>query len=114
MTTEPEHMPIVRPRGRKWGPSPLSEHPDCPSRLPFALFATKQARSRCNLNHGQTPERLAERGGLGPGEAAAILCDLDARAAWVDENKAVRSLTEIVERIEDVRFLRARHGVDAC
>lgn len=37
--------------------------------FPLALFS----RDRCERNHRQTPERLAERGGLVWSEAAAII-----------------------------------------
>jgi hypothetical protein len=45
----------------------------CPETMPFAPFAAR--RSRCLLNHAQSPETLAARGGLGAFEALAILED---------------------------------------
>ena len=53
---------------------PIMRHPDF--RLPWALIAphAKQAIA----NHGQTLERLAERGGLSFTEAAAIMVGADA------------------------------------
>lgn len=38
---------------------------------------TERDRRRANKNHGQTLERLAQRGGMDWGEMAAILCDED-------------------------------------
>ncbi len=47
--------------------------PCMPVCIPWDMLAphARQAKS----NHGQTLERLAERGGLGPGEALAVLDD---------------------------------------
>lgn len=43
----------------------------CPESWPFAPFAARDVW--CQHNHSQSAERLAERGGLSPGEALAIL-----------------------------------------
>lgn len=54
---------------------PILRHPEF--RLPWALVVphAKQAME----NHGQTLERLAERGGLSFSEALAVMCDLNYR-----------------------------------
>lgn len=44
-----------------------------PSSVPFALIGSRA--QRCMTNHFQTPQRLAERGGLSPGEMTAIIED---------------------------------------
>lgn len=54
---------------------PIMRAPDF--RLPWSLIAPHEAQAI--KNHGQTLERLAERGGLGFAEAAAILEDRDYR-----------------------------------
>lgn len=48
------------------------EYDDCPRSVPWA--AVEPARSTAMKNHGQTLERLAERGGLSPKE---LVCALD-------------------------------------
>jgi len=72
--SEKKTMPIMReaipkdPPNR--GRTRYYEHP--PS-MPMGLFTTEECRRRCQANHGQSPERLAERGGLSVREAACIL-----------------------------------------
>lgn len=71
-------MPIMQefhPHNRKGRPKPYNHV----RKLPFKLFTTESARTRCELNHDQTPERLRERGGLGVQEAACILQNLSWR-----------------------------------
>jgi hypothetical protein len=45
----------------------------CPSSIPWAVIAPHEEQAR--RNHGQTLQRLAERGGLSPAEAVAVLTD---------------------------------------
>lgn len=45
----------------------------CPRSLPWSLFEGHERQAQ--RNHGQTLERLAERGGLCPKEAIAVLTD---------------------------------------
>ena len=47
----------------------------CPESFPMNLFTTPTMRARCESNHGQSPETLADRGGLGITEMIAILKD---------------------------------------
>jgi len=47
-------------------------------RVPFSMFEVPYARRRALANHDQTPERLAQRGGLCAAEAVMILGDLRA------------------------------------
>ena len=51
-------MPIMLGAGKKWNRT-----------IPFSMLNEEQA----DRNHGQTLKRLAERGGLGPDEAIAIM-----------------------------------------
>jgi hypothetical protein len=60
---------------------PILRHPEF--RLPWALIEPHAKQAMCN--HGQTLERLAERGGLGFTEAAAIICDLPWKYINLDE-----------------------------
>jgi len=67
-------MPIMREEIPKDPPNRgrtlYYEHPRS---MPMSLFTTEAGRRRCQANHGQSPERLAERGGLSVREAACIL-----------------------------------------
>jgi len=65
-------MPQAMPNYSGKGPVLYYEHPRS---MPMSLFTSLQGKERCQRNHGQTPERLAERGGLGVREAACILLD---------------------------------------
>lgn len=58
-----EMMPILMyPRERK-------QHPECPQSIPMSMLNEEWA----DRNHHQTLDRLAQRGGLGPDEALAIM-----------------------------------------
>jgi hypothetical protein len=65
----------------------------CPSSIPWSLIEphAKQAQR----NHDQTLERLAERGGLSPSEAIAVLADRQ----WtsIELTESVRQLTALVD-----------------
>lgn len=41
----------------------VAKFPDCPEEIPWAF--AERIRQQAEYNHGQTLERLAERGGLG-------------------------------------------------
>lgn len=72
---------------------------DCPGSIPWDFAATQP---QCQRNHGQAPERLAERGGLSAGEALAILKGQSRPArspsisdpAWLDHER--RMLAELL------------------
>ena len=67
--------------------------------MPMAMLDNNQAKK----NHGQTLERLAERGGLAPSEALAIMDGVHWGAyAVCDENDAL--LYRRVERFKDERY----------
>ncbi len=51
----------------------LRQWPDAPRSIPWALIAPHA--QQCQRNHYQTPERLAQRGGLCPIELGAVLRD---------------------------------------
>ena len=63
MPSEQERFPIMRPYGKNW------ERLPCPRSIPWYLLQEAQAKS----NHDQTLKRLAERGGLAPSEAVAVI-----------------------------------------
>lgn len=50
----------------------------CPRSVPWAMLAPHEEQA--HLNHDQTLERLAQRGGLGPEEMVAVL--EDRRFTW--------------------------------
>ncbi len=47
--------------------------PECPETIPWQLVQPHEAQAQ--TNHGQSLSRLAERGGLAPSEAVAVLED---------------------------------------
>ena len=68
----------------------------CPSDVPWGLVETNA--KQCERNHGQTPERLAERGGLHPVELVAVI---EGRPWFtMSEREATRRLLGYVEQYE--------------
>ena len=65
----------------------------CPRSVPWDML--NEHRRQCFANHGQTPERLAERGGLAPSEMVAVLEDRRFRA--MTNSDAVSRLNDLVE-----------------
>jgi len=63
----------------------------CPTSIPWDCIAGHE--NQAQLNHGQTLDRLAERGGLAPTEAFAIILNVDFFNFWRDFRKR-RSLPE--------------------
>ena len=69
-------------------------HPECPRSVPWQFVETFREQARAN--HGQTLERLAERGGLDPcemwnaahGHRWSNKVDLAAAIAWMCEASA--------------------------
>jgi len=55
----------------------------CPRTVPWGFIA--EHRDGCLANHDQTPERLAERGGLGPEEMVAVI---EANVNWAARKRA--------------------------
>jgi hypothetical protein len=78
-------MPIMRAHEWRRG------QPE-PEPLPWSII--EPHRQQAMKNHGQTLERLRERGGLGPCEAVAIL--EDRRWHRMDAADAFRRLAELV------------------
>lgn len=64
----------------------------CPSSIPFALI--KPHRKQAKKNHGQTLERLNERGGLDPIELVAVLEDRRI-LPWTREISAAQAILRI-------------------
>lgn len=60
--------------------------------IPWALISGHEDQAQ--RNHGQTLDRLAERGGLGPSEAFAV-CK-DARWRQVNEPASERALMRLI------------------
>lgn len=60
--------------------------------IPVALIAPHEAQA--NHNHGQTLKRLAERGGLSPCEAVAVL--EDRRWHAMPDREADQRLSELI------------------
>jgi hypothetical protein len=61
--------------------------------VPFALFAGEAVERQSQRNHGQTVERIAERGGYSACEALAVIAGLDwDRVSKLDEEAAHRIL----------------------
>ena len=53
---------------------------ECPRDVPWEFIAEHEAE--CLNNHDQTPQRLAERGGLAPGEIVAVI-EAERSCAWM-------------------------------
>jgi hypothetical protein len=67
--------------------------------IPWALIAPQEGQARDN--HGQTLERLAERGGLGAIEAIAVLRGVEYRVVrGMTEEAASSELRELVAKFE--------------
>lgn len=66
-------------------------------RIPWAMLAPHEAQAL--LNHGQTLERLAERGGLSPSEACDVLLGRSWNTTPADKADALlESLVTAYER----------------
>jgi hypothetical protein len=78
---------------------------ECPASVPWALVEPHAARAR--LNHDQSLERLAERGGLSPAELWCVVNDRHWRES-PSEPEAVAWLRSATG--EEARDVGARHG----
>lgn len=86
---------------RHWRPKREQERlglppPDAVDFLPWEMIAPHEDQAR--YNHDQTLERLAERGGLDPREAVAVLTGR--RLDWIlkaDELSAEKELIALVQ-----------------
>jgi hypothetical protein len=65
--------------------------------IPWSVIAGHEQQAR--KNHYQTLERLAERGGLSPAEAVAIIEDRPYR--HMDQKAAEARLLELIEAIQE-------------
>ena len=84
---EPNTMPLV-----------LKTKPErdlLPAGLPLAMFAGHDEQAK--INHGQTLEVLASRGGLSPAEALAILDDEDWTARPRDAATSCAQLAALID-----------------
>lgn len=79
-------MPIMKPN---------NEAIDCPINIPFSLLNEKQAFG----NHGQTLIRLADRGGLSPCEAVAII--ENRRYKRMEMQEAINILNKFINAVLD-------------
>ena len=68
-----------------------------PRSIPWCIVAPFEARAR--TSHGQTLERLAERGGLSPRELLLVLTDRPLRDFdyKMDEQDALDAVVELIE-----------------
>ncbi|WP_454018462.1 hypothetical protein [Azospirillum sp. Marseille-Q6669] len=69
---------------------------DAPRSIPWSLVAPHRAQAQ--INHGQTLERLAERGGLAPCELLAVLENRPFRRMFPDD--AIRQVRALIEAFE--------------
>lgn len=92
-----DRFPVLR------GYSRLEERAPFPRDVPWALLAPHERRAI--LTHDQTLKRLAERGGLGLDEMAAILVDEDWWRYWRGLEKSPGRAAAIVCRIMRERGL---------
>lgn len=60
-------------------------HPECPRSIPWDRIAPHEAQAK--HNHDQTLERLAQRGGLGPGEIRCAVEGVRLRTRTYDEGR---------------------------
>lgn len=64
----------------------IRQFPNCPRSIPWEMIAPHERQAQ--INHGQTLERLAERGGLGIREALWVLKDYRWKWADIGPNRA--------------------------
>lgn len=67
---------------------------NCPVSVPWAFVAPHSRRAF--LNHNQSLERLAQRGGLGPDESVAVI--EDRQWSRMTMSTAVLALNQILQR----------------
>ena len=84
---DPTQMPLVL--------KTKQERDVLPAGLPLAMFAAHAEQAK--INHGQTLEVLASRGGLSPAEALAILDDEDWKARPRDAATATALLAALID-----------------
>ena len=86
----PKRFPVLWPPGRKV--EAALREAGCPHYVPWNLVAAHE--DQAITNHGQTVQRLAERGGMSPLELVAVLTD----RCWSKLLKTT-SGTEAVEQL---------------
>jgi hypothetical protein len=69
LTPEKRRFPVLA----NWSEMAELKRLGCPRDVPWEFVA--EHREQCLHNHDQTPERLAERGGLGPAEMFCVVTD---------------------------------------
>lgn len=69
---------------------------DAPMSIPWSLVAPHRAQAQ--INHSQTLESLAERGGLAPCELLAVLEDRPHRRMHLED--AIRQVRALIEAFE--------------
>ena len=88
---KPRPKPQPRPKEKIMFPVMMNEREwqelnnlDDPFKLPkeLPMKFIKQFENRINKTHGQTPERLAERGGMTPSEICAAMYDQNFFTYW--------------------------------
>ena len=81
---------------------------DCPQRVPWDFVA--EHRQQCLNNHDQTPERLAERGGLGVAEMVYVVRD----ERWPRLNQMMTEMEALPELRRLLREWKARTKELSC
>lgn len=71
------------------------KYPDCPASVPWEFLAPHEERAK--RNHSQTLTRLAERGGLSPGEMMAIVQD----RCWSTLGRGPAAMREAIEWLKN-------------
>lgn len=84
-----QDMPIMQPR-----PDPNGEGEVRVYRVPFVLF--RGCEEWCERFHGQTLERIAERGGFDAREAVRVACNLTHHPSHLSNDDAHRILYALV------------------
>lgn len=81
----------------KWGVR--RDNPDFPQSVPWSFVAPHEAQAQ--KSHGQTLQRLAERGGLDPSEMVAIVIGQDWKDIETTEEAFVDARRTLLKMLED-------------
>lgn len=91
MTDDEKFFPILGLKDAEWRGIAL------PVSVPWRLVESH--RQQASVNHGQSLEQLAERGGLSPRELLAVLLDVPLRMLFAPEPSTIaRDLEEVLSR----------------
>lgn len=85
-------------------------YPGAPGWVPWDLLAGHEAMALSN--HGQTLERLADRGGLSPDEMLSIIHDVPYRTYWAGKSREQIILESAKQLIELLAAAPGRMALD--